>query len=98
MIIDKIQYCDYDYILKQNNIGRYFVFIIYKRKSNQKVCRGTEPENLVRKKTDVLLEKKIYAGKNKTKIDAFIDEMKDCLTFVVFNEIKETINNEKEGE
>ncbi|EJS7092499.1 hypothetical protein NWK44_004723 [Salmonella enterica] len=101
MIIDKIQYCDYDYILKQNSIGKYFVLIIYKAKSDQKVCRGTEPKNLVRKKTKVLLEKKIYAGKNKEKIEAFVDEMKDCLTYVVFNEIKEKLeiaNNQKEGE
>lgn len=50
MIIDKIQYCDYDYTLKKIKHGNYYHFRIYKKQSNHKVVRGTEPKYLVKGK------------------------------------------------
>ena len=90
MIIDKIQYCDYDYTLKQIIHGNYYHFRIYKKQSNHKVVRGTEPKYLVKREVDLLTDKRVYAGKDKAKIEQFAESMKDELTNIVFDVMSKT--------
>ncbi|EJV4560977.1 hypothetical protein JJ528_27815 (plasmid) [Klebsiella pneumoniae] len=101
MMIDKIRYGQSDYILDQIKIGNYLIFRVYERDVNHKVKRGSEPKRVVKTEgVKILLEKKLYAGKKLSKIEEFIDEMKDCLTFIVFGKVKEEqelTQIEKEG-
>ncbi|EPF5079376.1 hypothetical protein ACSSUQ_004214 [Yersinia enterocolitica] len=104
MIIEKIRFGDFYYILKRTNVSRYINLCIYKMNINERVARGTEPKNIIKSKVSILAERKLWSGSSKKRTENYIEEMKDRLTFIILDEVdKMYVNgiiekNNEEGE